>query len=646
MAPTAALWLAVMSLRLHPHFLAPRTYRCFLYTSLLLAVAAAGCRTPGGTRRSADDAAYAIIRNQGEGLIPGAETFAAEPPSVTLLRRLLLDQQLQQSDPASQGSDYVERIPEWPEAAPVPVTTPSNAPPLPPRLTLLNALQIAAHESREYQTQKEAVYVAALRLDLEQDAFRRTWAGVVDALLSTAGGDEGSVSGVEAGAGLGLERRFKTGGVFALDLGVDLARLLTQDGVSALGVIADATLSIPLLRGSGRFVVTEPLTQAERNVIYALHTFAQFRRTFAVSVASDYYGVLDQLSQVQTSRDSYERLARSTARAQRQAQAGRLPEIQVDQVRQDELNARNSWVSARLRHERQLDAFKVSLGLPADARVELVTEELELLRQRATPLIKSAQALAMGPGRVAPATDQGTTQADVEVLGTRGPMEIPPEQAVDLALAHRLDLRTAIGRILDAQRAVAVSADQLRADLSLLGRASVGESRTLSGAGAGNASFNAGDGRYAAGFNLDLPFERTAERNAYRASLIDFEQSVRAVQELEDNVKLSVRDDLRTLEGSRATVAIQAMSVEVAERRLASTSMFMEAGRAETRDVLEAEQSLVTAQNALTSAMVSYRIGELQLQRDMGVLEIDADGLWHEFDPNQPTGNPNDGSMD
>jgi outer membrane protein TolC len=187
--------------------------------------------------------------------------------------------------------------------------------------------------------------------------------------------------------------------------------------------------------------------------------------------------------------------------------------------------------------------------------------------------------------------------------------------------------------VFDAQRALAVSADQLRADLLLLGRAAAGEARSLGSATEGDASLDVDEGRYSASLRLDLPWERTAERNLYRSSLLAFEQAVRDVQDLEDQIKLEVRDELRTLLESRETVAIQALSVEVAKRRRESTAMFLEAGRAEVRDVLEAEEALVSAQNALSAALVGYRVAELQLQRDMGVLDINEDGLWTEWVP-------------
>ncbi len=62
-----------------------------------------------------------------------------------------------------------------------------------------------------------------------------------------------------------------------------------------------------------------------------------------------------------------------------------------------------------------------------------------------------------------------------------------------------------------------------------------------------------------------------------------------------------------------------------------SISLFMEAGRAETRDLLEAQDALLAAQNNLTSAGVNYRIAELEIQRDMGVITVTDTGLWKEY---------------
>jgi outer membrane protein TolC len=61
--------------------------------------------------------------------------------------------------------------------------------------------------------------------------------------------------------------------------------------------------------------------------------------------------------------------------------------------------------------------------------------------------------------------------------------------------------------------------------------------------------------------------------------------------------------------------------------------MFLEAGRRQIRDLLDAQDSLLSARNQLTAAVVNYRIAELEIQRDLGILKVNERGLWEEFSP-------------
>jgi outer membrane protein TolC len=132
---------------------------------------------------------------------------------------------------------------------------------------------------------------------------------------------------------------------------------------------------------------------------------------------------------------------------------------------------------------------------------------------------------------------------------------------------------------------------------------------------------------------IDLPLERTAERDAYRNSFISLERAVRDVQKLEDEIKLLIRRSLREMSETRESRKIQANAVYVAQNRVQSTTLFFEAGRIQIRDLLEAQESLLQAKNSLTAAVVDYRIAELSFQRDTGLLKIDEKGLWHEYNP-------------
>lgn len=208
-----------------------------------------------------------------------------------------------------------------------------------------------------------------------------------------------------------------------------------------------------------------------------------------------------------------------------------------------------------------------------------------------------------------------------------------PHEAILIAFENRLDLRTSIGKVYDSQRKVVVAADNLRGELTLGGSARWGQRRSLGSADTNNAALRPERGFYSAALVLDLPLERTFERNLYRDSFISLERAVRSAQEKEDDIKFEVRDELRNLILAREKIKIQAQSVRLADRRVQSTALLLQAGRAEIRDVLESQEAWVSAKNALSRALVDYRVSELQLQRDMGVLEVNEKGLWREYHP-------------
>jgi outer membrane protein TolC len=588
----------------------------------------AACLTPVEARKEADDATYEIIRAERERLFGQTDPFTIETAADTLRRRLLIEQDLPRSDPASLGSKDVEPIEQWPDRGYFESPSGALAPPWAGgglvTLNLVDALRIGAANSRAYQNQKELVFQAALALDLEDDRFRKTWLGVLTGGLESDGSTDPALNGATASADVGGFQRLKNGGIVAVNLALDLVKLLNGGEDGSLGILGDASISIPLLRGSSRFVVTEPLKQAERDVVYSLYEFERFKRTYAVQIATDFYAVLQLRDEWKNAEDNYRWLIGASRRARRMADAQQLERIELDQTLQDELDARDAWIVAQQAHARRLDAFKLLLGLPVDAEIELDQEELEPLA-----------AIARAP-ETQGAPEDVPADAPIELVPPGrggGLMALDPRAAVVLALQNRLDLRVAVGRVFDSQRNVAVSADLLRADLNLFGRATLGDRRTLGDATLEGADPQLDEGRYSATALLGLPFERTAERNVYRSSLIDFERAVRGVQELEDNVKLQVREDLRVLHESRERVRIQARSVRLAEQRVESTSRFLEVGRAESRDVLEAQSDLVDAKNELSLELVRYRLAELALQRDLDLLRVDEKGLWAEVDP-------------
>jgi outer membrane protein TolC len=605
---------------------------------LILILATIGCRTPAQHRIEADEVAKGIIREKQEQLFDRVESLEIEKPCDTLRRRLLAEQNLPYASEASLGSDKLPRLEHWPdEAYPEAffsrdyVVTVETGKPL--TISLVQALQIGARNSFDYQTSKETVFRAALDLDLERTAFRNIFSAQVESLIrSDLSGDE-TVTGSETGAMSRVSRTLESGARITAGLALDLAKLLTQSRSSSIGVVGDATITLPLLRGSGRHIVTEPATQAERNVIYAIWEFERFRQALAVDIAREYLDVLRRLNEIENAAENYRNLIVSSRRSRRLADAGRATEVEVNQALQNELRARNRWVSAHELYKSRIDAFKRLLGLPPDADISLDRNELDRLMNSSFLIADTMdhESKFSNGGEVPPA------DAAIELVEPgnedAGPMEMDPFLAATMALDNRLDLKIAEGRVYDAQRKAIVAADALGAEVTLFGRAAMGEGRTLAASDLDNARFRVRDGVYSALLTIDLPFERTAERNAYRNSLITLERAVREVQKLEDEIKLSVRNRLRTMHEARESRRIQAKALSVAETRVKSTTLFFEAGRIQIRDLLEAQEALVTAKNALTSAIVDYRVAELEFQRDAGLIRVDEGGLWMEYAP-------------
>ena len=610
--------------------------RISLIAVVLLFVTQSGCKSPSGHRQEADEVAYDIVSQKQAEALGRTEGFTIVRYSDLLRYRLLEGQDLQYSSDASLGTHAVAPVEHWPDPEYLVGQKSSDAgldplvllrPEGPVRITLTQALQIGARNNFEYQTNKETVFESALGLDLQRHFFRWQYSGGADGTLSRDLSLKPTETNLSHGVGVGITRNFANGLDFAASLGLDIVNLLSGGGASSMGLAADVSISMPLLRGSGKHIVTEPLTQAERDVVYAIYDFEEYKRTYAVNVASAYLGVLGSLDRIKNAEENYRRLVISVRRSRRLADAGQSTEMEVDQAVQDELNARQGWISAKENYQNSLDAFKVTLGLPVDAEIELDRGELDRLVEVTTNVLVGADVEQEQTEPNLPA-DAPITFKDPGWQNP-GPLEIDSKDAVSFAFENRLDLRKSQGQVYDAQRDVVIKADRLRGELTIGGSTGAGV-----GIGSGeDARLRFNDGTWSLPLVLNLPLERTSERNEYRSSLITLEQWMRNLASLEDGIKRDVRSVLRELLATRESLQIQAKGVKVAQKRVDSTDLFLLAGRAQIRDILEAQRALLGAQNSLTSAVVSYRVAELSLQRDMGLLVVDEKGLWREFTP-------------
>jgi len=569
-------------------FVSPVCFWASLGLGVLL-LGLTGC-TPEKHRAKADRQVYQIVREKQQEALRTARPFTISRPSATLRKRLLgtlpgpAGQARESGTPGvlSAGSAAVPQEQMY-ESVPAPdggttgETTQGSA--VPQVITLEEAFLIAAENSREFQSQREDVYLAALDLTLARHGFSNRFTAILSGGVTQSDSDSRSAN--SSGEG-GVARKLARGGNLALSLGLTATKIVSGSLDSSVISALDAELVQPLLRNAGREVALEGLVQAERDVIYQVQAFARFRQAFAVTIIGEYYDVLELQAVVRNEFSNYQSLVKSRRRAEAMEDAGRLPKIQLGQTQQNELRARNRWILAQQQYQSALDRYRVRLGLPTDAVLDLDWREFEELQ-------------AAGPGE--------------EPLRTR--------PAVQVGLERRLDHLVAKGRVSDSERKVEVAKNGLKADLDLTFTAGV-ESRRPNKA----ADLRFRNGRYTAGLSLGLPIDRVQERNTLRESEINLERSRRALEASEDQVKLEVRGALRKLSRTRESYGIQQLAVELAQRRVDGANLLFEAGRAETRDLLEAQDALVEAQNSLTRALVDHTVARLEFLRDTGQLEV------------------------
>jgi hypothetical protein len=215
------------------------------------------------------------------------------------------------------------------------------------------------------------------------------------------------------------------------------------------------------------------------------------------------------------------------------------------------------------------------------------------------------------------------------------------ELAVKAALADRWDLMNARAQVVDAWRQLRVTAN------ALLGVATVQytlDSQTNPN-GVHPLAFNSAGTNQALTFNFQLPLNRLAQRNAYRAAQINYQVARRSLMSLEDNIAAQVRFDVRQLQLFAANYRIQkkvihslysqvesALEVIVApsdpDQLKASGTTGQANAAALTSQYLGALNQLNGAQVKMYDIWLSLYATRMQLFLDLEKLRMDNRGVW------------------
>ncbi|MBL8818280.1 MAG: TolC family protein [Planctomyces sp.] len=163
-------------------------------------------------------------------------------------------------------------------------------------VSLPQAVELSYIHSREYQTVIEDLYLRALDLTFERFRLGVRYLGVggtePGSLFRTTTSADGETQG-SLGSTFGISQALPTGGQMAVELANSTLWIFGSGGSSSASSLS-YSLTQPLLFNAGRKIALEPLTQAERNVLYQARNLARFRQTLFTDVSSDYLQLLLQ----------------------------------------------------------------------------------------------------------------------------------------------------------------------------------------------------------------------------------------------------------------------------------------------------------------------------------------------------------------
>lgn len=601
------------------------------------------------------------------------------------------------------------------------------------RITPEQALKLALINSRGYQQRIEQVYVRALDVTLSRFGLQPQFvAGLTPQTQPRAGnlqpnnqtsflyrtseapGGPASVLSFGTLAGVGKVTSFG-GSILAGFANSVVFNLIGQNPVQPT---VNSTLPLqivqPFLRGGGRAVTLEPLTLAERNMLYDVRLFARFRQEFFVSVLASAgggpgggagtatsanaiavggggsaivgslgvggnpttisggndptIGFLNVLQQIQAVENQRKNVAafESLLEAYKQMAEGpgsTLSQIQVAQVASSLESQRLTLIQQAVSLRQLFDQYKIQLGLPPDLPLvldrHLITgfndvygrmyewyreedrqpEELEVFLEDLPYLQKIVL-----DGRTIIGMQWNPTERQRQIIGIGedySTQEAALLVAERIALENRLELMNGRAQLYDAWRQLQVRQNGLKGIFNV-----AATNQVLSPTGNTNPfGFNSSSKQFNLVLNAELPLIRVAERNSFRAGLINYRQQQRFLQSLEDSIKLSVRSNIRNLvqfaqqyETQRRLLLVSLKQRDNTARTLfAPPAVGAAAGAgdqtAQTQQLTQSLQQIAQSQSQLVSLWVQYQTSRLTLYRDLGIMPYDEWEAYYELFP-------------
>lgn len=449
-----------------------------------------------------------------------------------------------------------------------------------PAVVKLDAIASVNHALKANRKLLETIEKTFLaRIDSEL-AESRYWPILQPFTVSSAMTDASDAAKTrEETASIGVSQRLPLGGSVNIT-GKGSAE--HEMGEEAYKVTPAVSVTIPLWKGAGLAVTYNDLIDAAHSARYATRELEQFKQVLAIDIVRQYFSLLQQRKSIVNLEKSFENARKLRNQSDALYRFGRVTKTDLFRAEYQQTQAENDLLNAGENLKIAEDIFKIELALPPETKLELAEEESEYL-----------------------------------------PLAIDEKDYLDSVQKQNILWQNTRERFEESKRHLSIAARELAPKVDLSGKYSIVESSEQL-----IERYKSDPETWTAMLSLEFILDRKPLRTTYRHAVVSYLQDERSFARSRDELVRQARLKMIVVRQAELNVRLQKRGVEVAEKALTLLNYEYRQGKVANRDVIEAQNRLIAAQNALLRSLVEVKIAQLELKQLAGRMAIDEEGTW------------------
>ncbi len=449
-------------------------------------------------------------------------------------------------------------------------------------LSLLGCIRTALENNRKYLTELENVFMQKIDTEVEQHNYFPLLDPLTMSYTSKWNNNGTKLQTDTYSSSAGISQKIPWGGSVAVRSTLthteDEAHPKTRQSL----ITPSVTLTLPLLKGSGLIVGMNLLVNAARAQKYAEREVENLKQVFMIEIVEKYFSILTRQREIVNYKTNLESATQLRKKSETQFKFGKVSKVDVFRAQYLETNAEKDLNLAQEALKLSIDAFKLDLGLPPEVEIVLKDEEIPYS----------------------------------EFSGD-------PAELVAAALKNNTLWKNTQDQYEDAKRTLVVAHDATKIQADITG--SWTEDRRARDP---TESFDRTNEEWQAGLTVSIPIDRKTIEAQYHRQVVAFVQFERNYKLSRDTLVRETRAQLIVVRQAQYRVTAQKAAVDQAQSAYKLLKFQYERGLVTNRDVIDAQQDLIRAQNGLLQALVDHKIAMLRLKQFCGTLEADDEGEW------------------